>query len=131
MPQVPGGKNQRAGNGAVNVRIADAAKAAAVPRFVYISVASAISGGPGKFLFPDYVKGKAEAEAAVSADFGAANALVIRPAVILGGGGPPGPPGIPPVSVDAVAKMAAAGALGKKSGIIDGADAIVAAAASL
>ena len=128
---VPGGKNQLNGNGAVNVRIADAAKAAGVPSFVYVSVASAISNGPGKLLFGDYVKGKAQAEAAVSRDFGASS-LIIRPAIILGGPpGPPGPPGIPPVTVDAVAKTAAAGALGRKFGVLDGANEIVAAAAAL
>ena len=128
---VPGGKNQLNGNGAVNVRIADAAKAAGVPSFVYVSVASAISNGPGKLLFGDYVKGKAQAEAAVSRDFGASS-LIIRPAIILGGPpGPPGPPGIPPVTVAAVAKTAAAGALGRKFGVLDGANEIVAAAAAL
>ena len=60
----PGQKNQLDGNGAVNERIADAAKKAKVGRLVYISVASAISEGTGKLLFADYVKGKAQAEAA-------------------------------------------------------------------
>ena len=151
----PGSKNQK-DNGAVNKAIADAAAKAKVPRFVsrapcdsafgpqtlrvvaaaptryplrYISVASAISDGPGKFLFGDYMKGKAQAEAAVSQDFGAANSLIIRPAVISGPGaplGPPPPPGVPSVDVDAVARAAVAGALGKKSGIVDGRDEIVA-----
>lgn len=48
---VPGGKNQLAGNGAVNVAIADAAAKSKVPKMVYVSVASAISDGPGKFIF--------------------------------------------------------------------------------
>eukprot|EP00550_Attheya_septentrionalis_P013592 CAMPEP_0198305870 /NCGR_PEP_ID=MMETSP1449-20131203/58110_1 /TAXON_ID=420275 /ORGANISM="Attheya septentrionalis, Strain CCMP2084" /LENGTH=288 /DNA_ID=CAMNT_0044008413 /DNA_START=139 /DNA_END=1005 /DNA_ORIENTATION=+ len=121
----PGGSNQRAGNGGVNIRIADAAKAAGVERFVYISVSSALANGPAKFLLGDYLKGKAEAEAAVIKDFGS-NALVIKPAIIAGGPPgelrPPGPPGIKPVSVDAVAKAVVAGALGEKSGSIDGND---------
>ena len=112
------------GNGAVNERIADAAKKAKVGRLVYISVASAISEGTGKLLFADYVKGKAQAEAAVKKDFG--DYMIIKPAVISGGPpGPPGPPGVPPVPVEAVAKAAVAGALGKASGVFDGADAII------
>lgn len=124
---VPGGENQLAGNGAVNVRIAKAAKANASPRFVYISVASALSDGPGKFLFGDYMKGKAEAEAAALEEFGSASSLIIKPAIIEGQGapsGPPAPPWIRAVDVNAVAKAAVAGALGKQSGIVDGADAI-------
>ena len=121
---VPGGKAQLAGNGAVNVRIADAAASAKVPKMVYVSVASAISDGPGKFIFGDYMKGKAQAEAAVKKDFG--DYMIIKPAVISGGPpGPPGPPGVPPVPVEAVAKAAVAGALGKASGVFDGADAII------
>ena len=89
---------------------------------VYISVASAISDGPGKFIFGDYMKGKKMAEAAVTADFGPEKSLIIKPAIISGGPpGPPGPPGVPPVPVDAVARAAVAGALGKKSGVLDGA----------
>ena len=122
----PGQKNQLAGNGAVNERIADAAKKAKVGRLVYISVASAISEGTGKLLFADYVKGKQQAEAAVQRNYGGGSSLIIRPGVISGGGpGLPPPPGVPPVPVDAVARAAVAGALGKKSGILDGRDEIV------
>jgi len=131
---VPGGANMRAGNGAVNVRIANAAKAAGVERFVYLSVASELSGGPIKFIFGDYVKGKAEAESAVVGDFGS-TALVIKPGIIAGGPPgelrPPGPPGMTPVPVDAVARAAVAGVMGAKSGRLDGNDAIAAAAAAL
>lgn len=124
----PGGANQRAGNGAVNARIADDAKAAGIERFVYISVASELANGPAKFLLGDYLKGKAEAEAAVLKDFGPSDSLVIKPAIIAGGPPgeirPPGPPGIKPAGVEDVAKAAVAGALGQKSGIIDGNNAI-------
>ena len=126
----PGGANQRAGNGAVNVKIADAAKAAGISRFVYISVASELANGPAKFLLGDYLKGKAEAEAAVVKDFGSSDSLVIKPAIIAGGPPgelrPPGPPGVKPAAVEDVAKAAVAGALGQKSGVIDGNGAIAA-----
>jgi len=115
----------------VNIRIADAAKAAGIGRFVYLSVASELSNGPIKFIFGDYVKGKAEAEAAVARDFGDA-ALIIKPGIIAGGPPgeirPPGPPGMTPVPVDAVARAAVAGALGTAAGRVDGNAAIVAAA---
>jgi nucleoside-diphosphate-sugar epimerase len=52
----PGSANQREGNGTVNVRIADAAKAAGVKRFVYICIASSLVNGPAKFLLGDYFK---------------------------------------------------------------------------
>mmetsp|Transcript_18757 Transcript_18757/g.41732 ORF Transcript_18757/g.41732 Transcript_18757/m.41732 type:complete len:320 (+) Transcript_18757:115-1074(+) len=120
----PGGANQRAGNGAVNVRIANAAKAAGNKRFVYISVASELANGPAKFLLGDYLKGKAEAEAAVISDFGTDNSLIVKPAIIAGGPPgeirPPGPPGVKPAAVEDVAKAVVAGALGQKSGTIDG-----------
>ena len=152
----PGGANQRAGNGrrfqpptrsgrcdrigsrvcaplrtgAVNVRIADAAKAAGVDKFVYLGVASELANGPAKFLLGDYLKGKAEAEAAVFKDYGE-SALVIKPGIIAGAPPgeirPPGPPGMTAVSAEAVARAAVAGALGKKTGKIDGNDAIIAA----
>lgn len=124
----PGGTNQRSGNGAVNVRIADSAKSAGISRFVYISVASELANGPAKFLLGDYLKGKGEAEAAVLKDFGPSNSLVIKPAIIAGGPPgeirPPGPPGVKPAGVRDVAKAAVVGALGEKSGTLDGNDAI-------
>ena len=130
----PGGANQRDGNGAVNAKIADATKAAGIDKLVYLGVASELANGPIKFIFGDYVKGKAEAEAAVAKDFGA-SALVIKPGIIGGAPPgeirPPGPPGMTPVPVEAVAKAAVAGALGLKAGKIDGNDAIVAAADAL
>mmetsp|Transcript_8499 Transcript_8499/g.25680 ORF Transcript_8499/g.25680 Transcript_8499/m.25680 type:complete len:289 (-) Transcript_8499:365-1231(-) len=127
----PGSKNQREGNGAVNARIADAAKGAGITRFVYVSVSSELSDGPARFLLGEYFRGKREAESAVWRDFGPSDALVIKPAIIAGGPPgeirPPGPPGVAPVPVDAVAKAVAAGALGRFSGSIDGNAAIVAA----
>lgn len=126
----PGGPNQRDGNGLVNIRIADAAKAAGVGRFVYVGVASDLANGPAKFLFGDYIKGKAEAEAAITKIFGS-SALVVKPVIISGGPPgelrPPGPPGVTPVPVEAVAKVVVAGALGNLSGKIDGNGAIVSA----
>ena len=122
----------RAGNGAVNVRIADATKAAGVPKFVYLGLASELANGPIKFIFGDYVKGKAEAEAAAAKDFGDAS-LIIKPGIIAGGPPgevrPPGPPGMTPVPVEAVARAAVAGALGEKTGKLDGNAAIAAAGA--
>jgi uncharacterized protein YbjT (DUF2867 family) len=130
---LPGSSSQRAGNGAVNVRIADAAKAAGIDKFVYISVASEVANSPAKFLIGDYFKGKAEAEAAVLKDYGDA-ALVLKPGFIAGGPPgelrPPGPPGMTPVPVEAVAKAAVAGALGNLKGTIDGNKAIVNSASS-
>jgi len=121
----PGGKNQRAGNGAVNVRLTDASKASgSCKRFVYVSVASELANGPAKFLLGDYLKGKAEAEAAVLKNFGSSDSLVVKPAIIAGGPPgelrPPGPPGVKPVMVEDVAKAVVMGALGQKSGVVDG-----------
>ena len=126
----PGGSNQRDGNGKVNVRIADAAKAAGVSKFVYVGVASELANGPAKFLLGDYLKGKAEAEAGVVKDFGPDGSLLVKPAIIAGGPPgeirPPGPPGVKAVAVQDVAKAVVAGALGQKTGGIDGNSAIAA-----
>jgi len=126
----PGGANQREGNGAVNVRIADAAKAAGIKRFVYISVASSLANGPAKFLLGDYFKGKSEAESAVVKDFSSDNRLVVKPAIIAGGPPgevrPPGPPGVKPATVESVARVVVAGATGQQSGSVDGNEAIAA-----
>lgn len=130
----PGGSNQREGNGKANVRIAEAVKAAGIANFAYLGVASELSNGPIKFIFGDYVKGKAEAEAAVVKNLGG-SALILEPGIIAGAPPgevrPPGPPGMSAVSVDEVARAAVAGALGLKSGKVDGNAAITAAAASL
>ena len=129
----PWGEPKRAGNGAVNIRIANAVKAAGIGRFVYIGLDSEFANGPAKFLFGDYVKGKKEAESAIMKAFGE-NAVIVKPAVIDGSPPnelrPPGPPGIALSPVEAVAGAVVAGALGQKSGRIDGYDAIVQAASA-
>ncbi|CAB9510321.1 expressed unknown protein [Seminavis robusta] len=122
----------RAGNGVANTRIADAAKAAGVEKFVYVGVDTQFSNGPGKFLFSEYMKGKAEAEAAVLKDFGSGSAVFIKPGLIDGAPPgeirPPAPPGLATLSPDAVAKAVVAAVLGTVSGSVDGYDAIMAAA---
>ncbi len=124
----PGSQNQKDGNGLVNTRIIQAAKAAGVPKVVYIGVSSALANGPAKFLLGDYFAGKATAEKSVVSEFGDKNSLIIKPAIIAGGPPgeirPPGPPGVKAVDVKAVAKIAVAGAVGELSGMIDGNDAI-------
>jgi len=129
----PGSSNQKDGNGLVNTRIFQAAKAAGVPKVVYIGVSSSLANGPAKFLLGDYFQGKAIAEKSVTSEFGKANALIIKPAIIAGGTPgeirPPGPPGVKPVDVKVVAKLVVEGAVGNLSGEIDGNDAIVAAVA--
>lgn len=131
---LPGSSNQRAGNGAVNVRIADAARAAGIGTFVYISVASDVANSPAKFIIGEYFKGKAEAEAAIKKGYDGTSSLIIKPAFIAGGPPgeirPPGPPGMAPVPVEAVAKAAVAGALGSLKGTVDGNSAIIQAAAA-
>lgn len=119
----------RAGNGLANQRIADAAKTADVDKFVYVSVATEFSSGPGKFLFGEYFKGKAEAAATVNKDFGE-KAVFVMPGFIDGAPPgelrPPGPPGLAAISPEAVANAAVAGVLGKVNGSIDGFNAIMA-----
>jgi nucleoside-diphosphate-sugar epimerase len=140
------------------------AKAAGVPRFVYVGVASAVPAALNGAVLPGYFRGKAAAEAAVLAAYPAPASAIIKPSFIYGGAAfallPPrvpagyggfvadvlgsGParglaaaaPGIvgvvltPPVAVEAVALACAAAALGRVSGVIDGTDAIRAAAAA-
>lgn len=122
----------RAGNGVANSRIAEAAKAAGVPKYVYVSVAKEFSNSPAKFLFGEYFTGKAEAEAAATKNFGKDNVVFIKPGFIDGSPPgevrPPGPPGLPAISPDAVANAAVAAALGQVSGSLDGYDAIMTAA---
>jgi len=114
----------RTTNGATNARIANAARSAGAKRFVYVGVASELANGPAKFLLGDYLKGKAEAEAAVTKAFGGDDSLLVRPAIVEGAPPgekrPPGPPGLKAVAVKDVAKAVVAGVTGEKSGLIDG-----------
>eukprot|EP00592_Proboscia_alata_P019054 CAMPEP_0194410284 /NCGR_PEP_ID=MMETSP0176-20130528/8323_1 /TAXON_ID=216777 /ORGANISM="Proboscia alata, Strain PI-D3" /LENGTH=304 /DNA_ID=CAMNT_0039211527 /DNA_START=41 /DNA_END=955 /DNA_ORIENTATION=- len=123
------GKAVRATNGAVNARIATAAKSAGVKQFVYVSVASELANGPAKFLLKDYLGGKAEAETAVTNAFGAGGSLIVKPSIVDGAPPgekrPPGPPGVKAAKVDDVAKAVVAGVTGR-TGVIDGNAAIAA-----
>jgi len=114
----------RAANGAVNARVAAAAAKAGAGRFVYVSVASDLANGPAKFVLGDYLKGKAEAEAAVTAAFGPERSLLVRPAIVDGAPPgevrPPGPPGMKAVTVEDVARAVVVGVMGERSGTIDG-----------
>lgn len=124
----PDSQNQKDGNGLVNSRIIQAAKAAGVPKLVYIGVSSTLANGPAKFLLKDYFAGKATAEQSVMSDFGSENSLIIKPAIIAGGPPgeirPPGPPGVKAVDVSAVARGVVSGAVGGLSGVVDGNEAI-------
>ena len=124
----PGSQNQKDGNGLVNSRITQAAKAAGVPKIVYIGVSSTLANGPAKFLLGDYFAGKATAEKSVASEFGGKNSLIIKPAIIAGGPPgeirPPGPPGVKAVDVTSVARAAVSGAVGNLIGVIDGNEAI-------
>lgn len=126
-------KTARAGNGIANTRIAEAAKAAGVDRYVYVSVAKEFSNGPGKFLFGEFFAGKAEAEEAAVKNFGEDKVVFVKPGLIDGAPPgeirPPGPPGLAALSPDSVAMAAVAGALGQFSGSVDGYDAIMAVVA--
>jgi len=126
------GSDIRLTNGAVNAYIADSAKAAGVDRFVYVSVADELAVGPAKLVLSDYFAGKAEAEAAVIRDFGSDKSLIVRPGIITGAPPgqlrPPGPPNVKPSLVRDVAKAVAYGAIGEKSGTVEGNFAIAGAA---
>lgn len=114
----------RSTNGATNARIAAAARSAGATRFVYVSVASELANGPARFLLGDYLKGKAEAESAVTKAFGGADSLLVKPAILEGAPPgeirPPGPPGVKAAAVKDVARAVVAGVTGEKSGSIDG-----------
>jgi uncharacterized protein YbjT (DUF2867 family) len=152
----------RANNARPNVAATDAASAAGVSRYVYVSVSGSVEPVVAPLLGGGYFLGKQDAETEILGKFGASNSLIIKPTFIYGGNafglspprvngaygglvdvalssGPiralagisPGPLKLvlePPVSVDAVAAAAVAGALGLASGSVDGHDAIAAAA---
>jgi len=76
----------RAGNGDYNVRAIEAAKAAGVPRFVLVSVASIVSDVVGETsLMKGYFEGKSAAEAALRDNYPESNSLVVRPSFVYGG----------------------------------------------
>ena len=78
--------NLRAGNGDYNVRAIEAAKAAGVPRFVLVSVASIVSDVVGETsLMKGYFEGKSAAEAALRANYPESDSLVVRPSFVYGG----------------------------------------------
>ena len=76
----------RLGNGDANVVAVNAASAAGVKRFVYVSVASIVSevvGGAG--VLTGYFDGKKTADVAVTESFGEKNSLIVKPSFIYGG----------------------------------------------
>mmetsp|Transcript_39949 Transcript_39949/g.66996 ORF Transcript_39949/g.66996 Transcript_39949/m.66996 type:complete len:330 (-) Transcript_39949:72-1061(-) len=72
------------GNGAVNTAAAEQAKAANVPKFVYVSVASIVPAAVDGIALKGYFAGKRDAEAAVAANF-PSGGVVIGPSFIYGG----------------------------------------------
>lgn len=76
------------GNGAANAEAARAAKAKGAKKYVYISVASAVSDcnvGVPSYFKDGYFRGKKDAERAILAEFGADNVCFIKPSFIYGG----------------------------------------------
>ena len=79
----------REGNGAYNVRVVDAAAAAKVDRFVYVSVASivpdALGGAESAPVMAGYFAGKKMTEEAVANAFEDSNVCLVKPSFIFGG----------------------------------------------
>jgi len=74
-----------AGNGPPTVEGAKMAKAAGVPRFVYVSVADAVRDNVGSIALKGYFAGKKESEAAIAEAYGADNSLIVCPGFVYGG----------------------------------------------
>mmetsp|Transcript_42773 Transcript_42773/g.110923 ORF Transcript_42773/g.110923 Transcript_42773/m.110923 type:complete len:352 (-) Transcript_42773:244-1299(-) len=76
------------GNGATNIAAAEKSKAAGVPSFVYVSVASIVPNSVGGIVkgtdFKGYFDGKKEAEEAILAAY-PSSAVLIKPSFIYGG----------------------------------------------
>ena len=104
------GGDDVAGNGKANVAIVDAAKKAGAKRFVYVSVASIVKENvKGLGPLDGYFEGKEQAEAAVSAAFPDAHAIV-RPSFIFGGDAfNLNPPRVPTGYGSGVARLLASG----------------------
>lgn len=78
-----GSSDDEQANGLANERLVAAAKKAGVKRFAYVSVFPLV-GDVAKDVFPQYLAGKAEAEAAIrSANF--AQATILKPTLVYGG----------------------------------------------
>lgn len=79
----------REGNGAYNVRVVDAAKAAGVKRFVYVSVASivpdALGGAESAPVMKGYFAGKKMTEDAIANAFDDDDVCLVKPSFIFGG----------------------------------------------
>ena len=79
----------REGNGTYNVRVVDAAVAAKVDRFVYVSVASivpdALGGAESVPVMAGYFAGKKMTEEAVANAFEDSNVCLVKPSFIFGG----------------------------------------------
>ena len=79
----------REGNGTYNVRVVDAAVAAKVDRFVYVSVASivpdALGGAESAPVMAGYFAGKKMTEDAVANAFEDSNVCLVKPSFIFGG----------------------------------------------
>lgn len=79
----------REGNGTYNVRVVDAAVAAKVDRFVYVSVASivpdALGGAESAPVMAGYFAGKKMTEEAISNAFEDSNVCLVKPSFIFGG----------------------------------------------
>ena len=79
----------REGNGTYNVRVVDAAVAAKVGRFVYVSVASivpdALGGADSAPVMAGYFAGKKMTEEAIANAFDDSNVCIVKPSFIFGG----------------------------------------------
>lgn len=80
-----GEEKDRRNNAAPNVAAADAAAAAGVKRYVFVSVSSQVEPVVAPLLGHGYFDGKADAERELLAKFGEGNSLIIKPSFIYGG----------------------------------------------
>ena len=100
----------RAGNGDYNVVVVEAAKAAGVRRFVYVSVASIVPDVVGGVAMKGYFEGKTMAEDAIRANFDANEYVIVKPSFIYGGDAfSLTPPRVTQTYGDALAKVLGSG----------------------
>ena len=100
----------RAGNGDYNVVVVEAAKAAGVRRFVYVSVASIVPDVVGGVAMKGYFEGKTMAEDAIRANYDASEYVIVKPSFIYGGDAfSLTPPRVTKTYGDALAKVLGSG----------------------